>query len=775
MNTTRTCPQCGAALPEDAPDAPCQACLMKIGLQQWSQSQTGDDDYAQTAVQSPDFDAPTIEQMAQWFPQFEFQRMLGLGGMGAVYLARQRSLDRDVAIKIIKPSAAEDGGFAERFAREARALARLSHHNIVTVHDFGDVENMFYFVMEYVDGVNLRQAMREQKITPEQALSIIPQVCDALQYAHDEGIVHRDIKPENILLDKRGRVKIADFGLAKLLRRAPVDVTLTSANQVMGTMHYMAPEQLERPLDVDHRADIYSLGVVLYEMMTGELPIGRFELPSERRLDARLDEVVLRTLERKPERRYDKISELKTDVESISHDFHPEAAVAPAMAAGMGAAVAAAGDRRGNGSATVSVPFTITRDGTEGARGLVRFNGRQLEFDFTVTDDAEWSEAFTGFTAGAGMAVVPLTEVATATYEPLWFGARLGIQANSIDAVGKVPGNDRGRVDLSIEKRDRDSALTMVNSMRRVLGQPELKAEPSGDDEDLVAHKGTLLMGLGFVIVGLFMLSLSIVEGGSAYLWVGLGIVIGGGSMMGGAFSDKSRIPRSLKPDPSNLITGGVMFAIGFLLLFGVAFFGLSSFLVWVGMGLALGGSGTLSSAWPTASSYDSSDPAGASAGKRTSDSRGGVAEPKKPLDSTTPDLAQRGRLRPLASVLFFFAILNFLVVAGLGIFLAYALKANHWRIFTGDDLAFVAFVLNASIALPSLITGGILLRGARSMRSCRSYGWAMTAAIFAMLPFSGFFPFSFLFGFAACLLLMQPTIKREFEVERNRVEYASG
>src|SRR5262249_14654734 len=154
---------------------------------------------------------------------------------------------------------------------------------------------------------------------PKEALAIIPQICEALQYAHDEGVVHRDIKPENILLDRRGRVKIADFGLAKLLSRTATDFTLTGPQQIMGTPHYMAPEQFEKPQEVDDRADIYSLGVVFYEMLTGEVPMGRFVVPSEKvQIDVRLDDVVLRTLSREPERRYQKVSELKNDVESIT-------------------------------------------------------------------------------------------------------------------------------------------------------------------------------------------------------------------------------------------------------------------------------------------------------------------------------------------------------------------------------------------------------------------------------------------------------------------------
>ena len=131
--------------------------------------------------------------------------------------------------------------------------------------------------MEYVDGVDLRRAMESGVIKPEQALAIVPQICEALQFAHDVGIVHRDIKPENILLDKQGHAKIVDFGLAKLLdtESSSGNPTLTGTQQAMGTLHYMAPEQMQGAAAVDHRADIFSLGVVFYEMLTGQLPIGQ--------------------------------------------------------------------------------------------------------------------------------------------------------------------------------------------------------------------------------------------------------------------------------------------------------------------------------------------------------------------------------------------------------------------------------------------------------------------------------------------------------------------
>jgi hypothetical protein len=239
--------------------------------------------------------------------------------MGAVYQARQPKLDRLVALKVLPLELAQQPGFAERFLREARALAKLNHPHVVAVYDFGEAEGLYYFLMEFVDGVNLRQAMQAGPLQPAEALRIVAQVCEALQFAHDEGIIHRDVKPENILLDKRGRVKMVDFGLAKLLGGAPTDRALTASRQVMGTWHYMAPEQVETPLAVDHRADVYSLGVVLYEMLTGGLPLGRFALPSQKAaVDGRLDEVILQALEKEPDRRFQHVREMKTAVESVT-------------------------------------------------------------------------------------------------------------------------------------------------------------------------------------------------------------------------------------------------------------------------------------------------------------------------------------------------------------------------------------------------------------------------------------------------------------------------
>jgi serine/threonine protein kinase len=265
------------------------------------------------------FVPPSVEELRRQFPQLEILEQIGQGGMGAVYKARQPALDRLVALKILKLPTTADPGFAERFIREAKTLARLSHPRIVAVHDFGQVDGMAYLILEYVDGASLREIVRSGRLTPREALAIVPQICEALQFAHDDGVVHRDIKPENILVDRKGQVKITDFGIAKLLGRAPSDDWLTGDRDMVGTPLYMAPEQVERPQTVDHRADIYSLGVVFYELLTGELPLGRFAPPSAKvQLDVRLDEVVLRTLEKEPERRYQQAGQVKTDVETIA-------------------------------------------------------------------------------------------------------------------------------------------------------------------------------------------------------------------------------------------------------------------------------------------------------------------------------------------------------------------------------------------------------------------------------------------------------------------------
>jgi serine/threonine protein kinase len=304
------CPRCGAALAGGCVDGLCAQCLGALNFD----TQTFLADEKPAASVAP-LDAA---ELAPHFPQLEILGCLGRGGMGVVYKARQRSLNRPVALKLLAPERAHDPGFAARFAHEAQALAALNHPNIVSVHDFGHAGGFYFLLMEFVDGVNLRQAMQAGRFTAEQALAVVPPVCEALQFAHEHGIVHRDIKPENLLLDRAGRVKIADFGIAKMLNE---DAGRGAAEAwPAGTPRYMAPEQRDHQRS-DHRADIYSLGVVLYEMLTGELPLEQLQPRSSRlremRIDVRLDEIVLRALESTPELRYQTAAELRTQVESL--------------------------------------------------------------------------------------------------------------------------------------------------------------------------------------------------------------------------------------------------------------------------------------------------------------------------------------------------------------------------------------------------------------------------------------------------------------------------
>ena len=322
MNNTLApmqCPKCGGLIPAEASQGLCPRCLLAT-IARPTEAEPG------SSNRPP---PPSVEAVQAALPQLEVLELIGWGGMGAVYRARQPKLDRVVALKVLVAPLPAAGAFAERFTREARVLARLNHPGVVSVFDYGEAGGFFYLLMEFVAGVNLRQAMQAQRFTPAQALALVPKICEALQYAHDEGILHRDIKPENILLDTRGRVKIADFGIAKLLGRAPEDAALTASGAAVGTPHYMAPEQLEHPRDVDQRADIYSLGVVFYEMLTGELPLGRFVPPSEKSsVDPRVDAVVLRALARERERRQQNATEVKQQLETISSTSPPASPLA---------------------------------------------------------------------------------------------------------------------------------------------------------------------------------------------------------------------------------------------------------------------------------------------------------------------------------------------------------------------------------------------------------------------------------------------------------------
>lgn len=266
-----------------------------------------------------DWEPPDLDEVADMLPQFRFERMLGRGGMGAVYLADHLSLERKVAIKLLPAIMAEDAQFVEWFRREARVLARLNNPGIVTIHDFGQTrEGNHYVVMEYVDGANLHQLIHDAGLEPRQALDLVVQICEALEYAHSQGVIHRDIKPANVLVSRSGQAKLADFGLAKFTQNpGGAGPALTRTDQVLGTPDYMAPEQRAGQA-ADERTDIYSLGVLFYEMLTGERPLVILDKLSSRvNLDGRLDKVVEKALQQRPECRYQQVSTMKGDLDKI--------------------------------------------------------------------------------------------------------------------------------------------------------------------------------------------------------------------------------------------------------------------------------------------------------------------------------------------------------------------------------------------------------------------------------------------------------------------------
>jgi serine/threonine protein kinase len=446
MTESRCCPRCQAELSSDVAEGLCPECLYRQAI---ARPDTGSDDAVRSPA--PTFVPPTALELAPHFPQFQILRLLGQGGMGAVYLARQPDLDRLVAVKILPPEVARDPGFTERFSREARSLARLSHPNIVTIFDFGSTDGLYYFTMEYVDGKNVRELLQAGEMSLPLALRIVSQVCDALQYAHDEGFVHRDIKPENILVDCKGRVRIADFGLARLVGLTPAYRTLTGSGEGMGTLYYMAPEQVTRAHAVDHRADLYSLGVVFYEMLTGELPVGRFAPPSQRAgVDPRLDAIVLRALARDPEHRYQDANQIKREIESA-----PAPAAPPVV---MRRIYPCAG-------------FNIPQISIAGAwvQGEVFRDETDLILDYHVV--TSW-----GSHKKSQVLRIPLAEILTISCQAggrssklgSWRKAEIVFKVYHPELLAELPIGKYGR-NLQIHRADREAAQQLVDS---ILGSP---------------------------------------------------------------------------------------------------------------------------------------------------------------------------------------------------------------------------------------------------------------------------------------------------------------
>ncbi|MEM6469643.1 MAG: serine/threonine-protein kinase [Planctomycetota bacterium] len=435
------CPSCGIALESSGE---CSACLLQLGMSETE------------AEGQTDASLPSLEELNAQFPQLEVKRLIGRGGMGAVYHARQTSLDRDVALKVIAKEVSSDAAFVERFTREAKTLAKLSHPNIVTIFDFGNTsDGTAFLVLEFVDGINLREAISGGNVGADEALEVVSTICRALEYAHSKGVVHRDIKPENILLGEDGTLKVADFGIAKMVDDAVRAPTLTATRQVLGSLHYLAPEHLEDPKEVDHRVDLYALGVIFYELLTGQLPLGRYEAPSHihHRVDERLDSIVLKTLSRKPSQRYQHASELDSDLDHLSASF----ANRPTQPGGTEHQESPSEHAAPR---SISVPFTCdASDGFSSAVGVIYVRDDAFCAEFKVRN------LFGYLKSKTHVIEIPRSRITRLELLPSFVGSKLVLSAETISALGELPNSETGSVDLKIKRDDEGCALDVTHAL----------------------------------------------------------------------------------------------------------------------------------------------------------------------------------------------------------------------------------------------------------------------------------------------------------------------
>ena len=268
----------------------------------------------------PQLGSEEVEQLASRvqaaLPRYTLGEPLGRGGSSVVFTATEERLGREVALKVFVALPGSEPAARERFAREARAMAGLAHSNVVVIHDFGQSDDLDWIAMERIEGVTLRQVLQDGPLDPDEFEGMALPLLDCIEFAHSRGVIHRDIKPENILIDLSGHLKVCDFGIAKW---ADSNTRwLTNSGVALGTPRYIAPEQSEAPETIDERADIFALGVVLYEMLTGEVPAGHFEPPSECGWASReLDSVVLRAMSRQRANRQDSVAQLRTELMAV--------------------------------------------------------------------------------------------------------------------------------------------------------------------------------------------------------------------------------------------------------------------------------------------------------------------------------------------------------------------------------------------------------------------------------------------------------------------------
>lgn len=430
------CPRCGSSLPRGGN---CSRCLLQA-----------ESSRAKRLSPAPFVPTDELEGLQKSFPQYHLKRAIGRGGMGSIYQARQTALDRDVALKIIDSKISSDQTFLERFEREAKVLAKLSHPNIVAIYDYGrTADGIAYLVMEFVYGLNLREAMTSMEFSVAEASHLMQSLCEALHYAHQRGVIHRDIKPENILLGDDGALKIADFGIAKWNdpRSAP---RITATQQVLGTLHYLAPEQIESPEEVDHRIDIYSLGVVFYELLTGRLPVGNFEPPSQlnSQVPREMDRVVMRALSRRPSARFQSADEYRTAIVSAIPGPRSQVSDTPEIEL--------------HPLPAISVP--IERDDMAGfakVLGSLQCTAKGVFIEYQIRD-----AIFATIKSRVHSILIPWGRITRIDFNPGVFCGNLVLVGDSISALQEFPGSESGKIEVNIKRANRDLAIRVLESAR---------------------------------------------------------------------------------------------------------------------------------------------------------------------------------------------------------------------------------------------------------------------------------------------------------------------
>jgi len=474
-------------------------------------------------------DVPTMQQdTAMWIPddggrasaeltpgreigrRYRIVGLLGKGGMGSVYLAQDSELDREVALKLIRPHLAESPAVLERFKREVRLSSTITHRNVLRVHDLGESDGVHFLTMEYVRGGSLAALLhREGRLAPERALKLFREICEGLAAAHEQQVLHRDLKPENILVDEQDHVHITDFGLAKSLEAA----RMTQTGAIVGTPHYMAPEQV-RGEPADERTDIYALGVILYRMLTGSLPFAGasdWEVALQRLqkspvpatalnpgIPGYLQQIVERCMERDQALRYESVGKILEDLDtrapriSIRREIRRRRGIVPALAALLVVVVswvawrAIPWGRFGVGGAGRGDPLAAPAP----AVGVAPFDNR------TGRKDLDWF--------GEGLARLVMDDLAQSSHVHVVSADRMKslaagapdpgrlIQAAASDGIsyvvsGEIVGTDRG---LTVAARLTETKSGKEVAARRADGLDDKTLIGAADGISVAARKG---------------------------------------------------------------------------------------------------------------------------------------------------------------------------------------------------------------------------------------------------------------------------------------------